>query len=156
MSNAITRIKQTLAAYCHRVDRGTPAEVAALFAEDAVLRPFYDGRYECRGRAAVEGWYAYYETHFKSGVRHLKHMIMSPLIEVDGAQASSVSYLLASAVSIDSGEGFYVTGTYHDELVQRGEDWLFQVRQIDVEFMTPPVPATETFPPLGFPDGTPV
>ena len=28
MSNDITDIKQTLATYCHRVDRGTPDEVA--------------------------------------------------------------------------------------------------------------------------------
>ncbi len=156
MSNDITSIKQTLAAYCHRVDRGTPGEVAALFAENAVLRPFFDGRYECRGRPAVEAWYAYYEEHFKSGVRHLKHMIMSPMIEVDGTRASSVSYLLASAVSKATDEGFFVTGTYTDELVRSGGKWLFQVRQIDVEFMTPPMKAVETFPPLGFPDGVPV
>lgn len=156
MSNDITAIKQVLAAYCHRVDRGTPAEVAALFAEDAVLRPFYDGRYEVRGRSAIEGWYAYYEKHFKSGVRHLKHMIMSPLIEVDGARASCVSYLLASAVSNATDEGFFLTGTYHDDFQQSDGRWLFATRQIDVEFMSPPVKATEQFPPLGFPHGIPV
>lgn len=156
MSQAIADIKQTLAAYCHRVDRGTPAEVAALFAEDGVLRPFYDGPYECRGRAAVEAWYAYYETHFKQGVRHLKHMITSSLIEVDGDSASSLSYLIASAVRNDSNEAFVVYGTYNDTMTRADGGWLFAARQIDVEYMTPAPTVTETFPPLGFPDGTPV
>ncbi len=153
MSKNITEIKQLLAAYCHRVDRGTPGEVAALFAEQAVLRPFYDGRYEVRGRKAIEGWYAYYETHFKSGVRHLKHMIMSPLIEVQGSRAKGVSYLLASAVRIESGEGFMATGTYHDEYIQQDGGWLFATRQIEVEMMPTPTKAIEQFPPLGFPHG---
>lgn len=156
MPQAVIDISHTLAAYCHRVDRGTPAEVAALFAEDAVLRPFYDGPYECRGRSAIEAWYAHYEAHFKSGVRHLKHMIMSPLIEIDGQSATCVSYLLASAVRNDTGEGFFVTGTYHDELVSRDGRWLFASRQIDVEFMTPTVAVIEQFPPLNFAGGTPV
>lgn len=156
MSNEITAIEQLLAAYCHRVDRGTAADVAALFAEHAVLRPFYDGRYEVRGRAAIEGWYAYYDAHFKSGVRHLKHMIMSPFIEVQGATATGVSYLLASAVAIDSGAGFMATGTYHDEYVRHDGRWLFATRRIEVEMMPTPSKAIETFPPLGFPHGNPV
>ncbi len=156
MSNEITAIKQLLAAYCHRVDRGTPAEIAKLFTEDGVLRPFYDGPYECRGRPAVERWYSYYDKHFKSTVRHLKHMIMSPLIEVQGSKATAVTYLLASAVSIESGEGFLVTGTYNDELFNRRGEWLFASREIGVEMMVTPSSTIEQFPPLGFPDGTPV
>ncbi|MBI2800719.1 MAG: nuclear transport factor 2 family protein [Gammaproteobacteria bacterium] len=154
MANDITAIKQLLAAYCHRVDRGTPAEVATLFAADAVLRPFYDGRYEVRGRSGIEGWYAYYEKHFKSGVRHLKHMVMSPLIEVTGSRASGVTYLIASAVTIATGDGFFATGTYHDEFRQVDDRWLFAMRQIEVEYMTTPTKAIEKFPPLGFPNGT--
>jgi ketosteroid isomerase-like protein len=151
MSNETTAIKQTLAAYCHLVDRGSAAEVAALFAEDAILRPYYDGPYEVVGRKAIQGWYAYYHEHFRSGVRHLKHMIMSALIEADVDGARSVSYLLASAVSNETNEGFFVTGTYNDTLVKRYGRWLFETRQIDVEFMAPQGVAVEQFPPLGFP-----
>ncbi len=156
MSNDITAIKQVLAAYCHRVDRSTAAEVAALFAEDAVLRPFYDGRYEVRSRQAIQGWYAYYEEHFKSGVRHLKHMLMSSLIDVQGTRATGVSYLLASAVSKQTGEGFMATGTYYDEFVLKDGHWLFATRQIEVEMMPTPSKAIEQFPPLGFPHGVAV
>ena len=156
VTDDMIEIQQLLAAYCHRVDRDTPAAVAALFSEDAVLRPFYDGRYEVRGRAAIAGWYTYYEAHFKAGVRHLKHMIMSPLIDVQGPTATGVTYLLASAVGIDSGEGFIATGTYHDEFTRVGKQWLFASRRIEVEMMPTPTKAIEKFPPLGFPHGTPV
>ncbi len=151
MSNEITAIEHTLAAYCHRVDRGSAAEVASLFAEDAILKPYYDGQYEVVGRDAIQGWYAYYHEHFRAGVRHLKHMIMSALIEVDRDSAQSVSYLLASAVSNETNEGFYVTGTYHDTLVRLDGAWLFETRQIDVDFMAPQSATVEQFPPLGYP-----
>ena len=153
MSHDIIAIEQLIFAYCHRVDRGTPDEVAALFAPDAVLRPFYDGRYEVRGRDAVRSGYAYYERHFKSTVRHLKHMVMSPFIEVQGERATGVSYLLASALTISSGDAFIATGTYTDEYVHLDGQWLFKMRQIELEMMPTPSKAVERFTPLGFPDG---
>jgi hypothetical protein len=153
VSQEIIAIEQLIHAYCHRVDHGTPDEVAALFAADAALRPFYDGHYEVRGRAAVRSWYAYYETHFKAAVRHLKHMVMSPLIEVQGEQASGVCYLIASAVTISTGQAFSATGTYTDEYVCSAGQWLFKSRQIELEMMPTPSMAVEHFRPLGFPDG---
>ncbi len=153
MSGDCSAIGQLLAAYCHRVDRGSAAEVAALFAEDAVLEPAYDGDYRLHGRAEVERWYAYYHANFRAGVRHLKHMVMSPLIEIDGDRGSGVAYLLASAVRAATGEGFQVTGTYHDHYLRDGERWLFARRRIEVEWSAPLSSVTERFPPLGFPHG---
>lgn len=151
MSDAIVAIEQLLSAYCHRVDRGNAADVAALFAEDAVLRPRYDGDYELAGRAAIERWYVWYHEHFRAGVRHLKHLVMSPLVEVDGERASGVCYLVATAVAAGTGEGFYATGTYHDEYVCEDRRWLFRSRLIEVEWMVSHATIAETFPPLGFP-----
>lgn len=151
MSDSIIAIQQLQAAYCHRVDRGTASEVAALFAPDGVLKPHYDGPYQLDGRVAVESWYAFYHANFRAGVRHLKHMVMSAQIDVEGGQAQGVSYLLASAVSADSGEGFLVTGTYHDRYVCLDDQWLFAERLIEVEAMAPQGAVMETFPPLNFP-----
>ncbi len=83
-------------------------------------------------------------------------MIMSPLIELRGTQAMGVTYLLASAVGIQSGEGFIATGTYYDEFLQQDGRWLFATRRIEVEMMPTPTKAIEKFPPLGFPHGTAV
>ena len=150
MSNDLALIKQTLARYCHRVDRGTAAEVAQLFTEDAVLRPYYDGQYECEGRAEIQGWYVHYHEHFRANIRHLKHMITSAMIDVDGDSASCMSYLIATFVSNEDDSGYYVTGTYTDQLVKIGGDWLFKDRTIEVEFMAPQTAAIEEFPPTGY------
>ena len=103
MSGDITAIKQTLATYCHTVDRGTPEEVSMLFAEDAVLRPYYDGKYDVVGRSRIKDWYAYYNEHFASQIRHLKHLIHSMSIELDGNNATSVCYLTAYFISPEDG-----------------------------------------------------
>ena len=150
MSNDLTLIKQTLARYCHRVDRGTAAEVAQLFAEDAVLRPYYDGEYECQGRAEIQGWYAHYHEYFRANIRHLKHMITSAMIDVGGDSASCMSYLIATFVSNEDDSGYYVTGTYTDQLVKIDGDWLFKDRTIEVEFMAPQAAAIEEFPATGY------
>lgn len=151
MTDDIDQLEQLTNTYCHRVDRGTAAEVSALFAPDAVLVPRYDGDYQQLGRAEIERWYAFYHENFRAAVRHLKHMVMSPMFELDGERASGVIYLLASAVNRDSGEAMFVTGTYHDEYVRTNDGWLFARRTIDVEAMSPMGPAIETFPPLNFP-----
>lgn len=151
MSDDIVEIGQLLNAYCHAVDRGSAAEVARLFAADAVLRPVYDGDYELVGRAEVERWYAFYHAHFRAGVRHLKHMVMSPTITVEGNRARSVSYLLAAAVGERDDAGFFTTGTYRDELVREAGRWRFAVRIIEVEWTAPASTVVERFPPLNFP-----
>ena len=152
MSTDRDGLEQLLAAYCHRVDRGTATEVAELFASDAVLRPVYDGDYECLGREEVQRWYAFYHETFRSTVRHLKHMITSCQFEINGDRASGCSYLLASAVGADDGEGFFVTGTYTDEYTRVTDDrWLFQSRRIEVETMAPQGVVQQEFPPLNFP-----
>lgn len=151
MSADLIAIQQLLSAYCHRVDRGDAAEVAALFCPDGVLKPHYDGPYELVGREAVQSWYAFYHENFRAGVRHLKHMITSPLIEVDGDTGTGVAYLLATAVDRNNGQAFMVTGTYYDRYERNSGAWLFAERRIEVEAMTNAGEAIETFPPLNFP-----
>ncbi|MEQ8233636.1 MAG: nuclear transport factor 2 family protein [Gammaproteobacteria bacterium] len=153
MSESIVAIEQLLHAYCHRVDRGTAEDVAALFATDAVLEPRYDGDYVLSGRTEIARWYAWYHEHFRAGVRHLKHLVMSPLIDVgvDGERAHGVSYLVATAIARASGEAFQASGTYHDEYRRVDGRWLFQHRRIEVEWMVGHADIAETFPALDFP-----
>jgi len=151
MSTDITSIEQTLAAYCHAVDRGNASDVSALFTENAVLKPYFDGDYDVIGRSAIEGWYSHYHNTFRASIRHLKHMIMSPLINLEGEHAQCSCYLLASAVSNETDEAFFVTGTYSDKLFKVGHVWQFEERQIDVAFMAPQGEVAEQFPSLGYP-----
>ncbi|MGR8947655.1 MAG: nuclear transport factor 2 family protein [Gammaproteobacteria bacterium] len=150
MSSDQTAINQLLASYCHRVDRGEPAQVAELFAADAVLLPRYDGNYRVEGREAIQSWYTFYNDNFKSGVRHLKHLIHSVALDIDGDQATGVCYLTAYLISKADGLVYQVQGTYFDKFVKVGGSWLFRQREINVEFMTECGPAIERLEPLGF------
>ena len=146
-------IKQTLAAYCHRVDSGTAAEVAELFHQNAVLRPYFDGKYDVNGRAQIRAWYAHYHENFRANVRHLKHSIGAIAIDLDGNAAKSVCHLLASFVRNADEIAYFLTGTYTDELVKEDDAWLFKDRLIVASVIVSQPEFTETFPSLGWPGG---
>ena len=150
MSNDVVEIEQTLTAYCHRVDLGNADEVAELFASDALLLPKYDGEYRVEGRAAVREWYAYYHDNFRAGVKHLKHLIHSVSIEVDGDQATGVCYLTAYLISKEDGMAYQAQGTYFDQFVKIEGAWLIKQREINVEFLTQCGQPIEQLEPLGF------
>ncbi len=150
MNRDTTKIEQTLAAYCHLVDRGSAEDVAALFAQDALLLPKYDGDYRVEGRDEIREWYAFYHENFRAGVNHLKHLIHSISIKVDGSMAKGSCYLTAYLISKEDGIVYQAQGTYFDEFVQSGEDWLFQKREINVEFITQCGQPIESLEPLGF------
>ncbi len=154
MSNETTAIKQTLAAYCHRVDRGTADDVAELFAQDAVLMPYYDGRYDVHGREGVRGWYAFYHQKMKANVKDLKHLISTASIDIDGDAATSVCYLSAYFTMKADNIAYHAQGTYFDTLVRADSAWLFQTRRIEVEYVMRMGEAIESMAPMGFPGAT--
>ncbi|MDA0821396.1 MAG: nuclear transport factor 2 family protein [Proteobacteria bacterium] len=151
MANDHREIEQTLARYCHRVDRGTAKEVAALFAQDAILSPYYDGPYEVYGREGIRGWYAFYHQTLGANVTNLKHLINSMMIDVDGDVATSVCYLTAYFTSKEDKTAYQTQGTYYDTLVREGDTWLFQTRRIEVEFITSLGTVIDQMKPMGFP-----
>ena len=151
MANDHREIEQTLARYCHRVDRGTAKEVAALFAHDAILSPHFDGPYEVYGREGIRGWYAFYHQTLRASVTTLKHLIHSTMIDVEGDVATSVCYLTAYFIKKEDKTAYQVQGTYHDTLVRDGDSWLFQTRRIEIEFITALGPVIDQMQPLGFP-----
>ena len=126
MAQDISAIQNLLSSYCHKVDRGTAREVAELFMEDGILRPYYDGKYECKGRVEVERWYAFYHEKMSSKVRNLKHIISSSEISVNGRSGSAVTYLTAYFVGIEDGVAYQVLGTYFDEVTKNADEWLFK------------------------------
>ncbi len=150
-SNEIILVEQTLAAYCHRVDRGTADEVAELFAEDALLMPYYDGHYDVHGRDGVRAWYAFYQQKMRETVNNLRHAIDTIAIEIDGDAASSVCYLTALFTMKTDNVVYQAQGTYIDGLVRRADRWMFQTRRIEVASVTCMGEAIERMRPMGFP-----
>ena len=150
MTQEISAIQNLLSTYCHKVDRGSANEVAELFAEDGILRPYYDGAYECVGRAEVERWYDFYHQKMRSRVRNLKHIISSTEISAKGVSGNVVTYLTAYFIGIEDGVAYQVLGTYFDEVIKNGNQWFFKDRRIEVEYMTPLNNILEEMEPLGF------
>lgn len=150
-SDELSAIQQTLAAYCHRVDHGTPAEVAELFAEDAILMPRYDGDYDVRGREGVRDWYAFYQRQMTETVKDLRHSISTALIDMDGDSASSSCHLTAYFTMKEDNVTYQVQGTYFDTLVRSGKAWMFQSRRIEIQHINRVGEAIERMRPMGFP-----
>jgi hypothetical protein len=123
-------IEQLLHRYCHALDRGSIDEVVELFHPDAVLLPAYQSDARLVGREAVRDWYASYDRTLRANVRHLRHKISCPLIEVSGNSATSVCYLDADAVPTGSEEPIVLVGRYEDELVREEGRWWFKERKI--------------------------
>jgi hypothetical protein len=138
----ITAIEQVLYRYCHAVDTGTPDDVAALFADAAVLDPAYTGGKKEHGRAAIWQWYVDYQKNTRGAVDHLRHVVSTPSIAVNGNEATSVCYLTANSLSKTTKQASWTAGAYHDRLVKEDGVWRFSERRIDVHYsrsFPPPV-----------------
>jgi uncharacterized protein (TIGR02246 family) len=134
MTEDIVAIEQLLNRYCHKLDQGDVDAVVALFAEDAVLIPEYDGSGEHAGRGAIRAWYSNYGRTVGAGTRGLRHTISTAAIEVDGDEATSVCYLDADSIDIRTGSRSLAGGRYLDRLVRRDGRWLIRERRIVVDY----------------------
>jgi hypothetical protein len=149
MSHDTEAIGRLLATQCHRLDRGTPDEVASLFLPDAVLRPRFDGAYIVTGRDAIRRWYRHYEGALRSNVRHLRHMLHSAAIDVRDSEATAKAYFTAAFIGGD-GKARTAFGLYEDRLANVGGEWLFVEHTIDASFTMTAAETSETFSPLGY------
>lgn len=136
MSADVTEIEQLLYRYCFAVDEGRTDDIAAMFAEDAVLMAIYAGDPPVKGRPAIRDWYARYKETVNAGAKFLRHVVSTPAIEVDGDRATAKCYLTADSVSKASGNATWSAGRYEDKLVKQGGRWLFSERQIHVLYAT--------------------
>ena len=118
-------IREIMAAYCQALDACRFADVAALFAEDAVWTTDYG---EAKGRKAIEEMFRSVVPVKGEGPQR-KHYITNIIIKVDGDTASSVSdYLIIR----ESGKDLIpvMGGTYKDKWVKRGGKWWFQRKEL--------------------------
>ena len=123
-------IQSLLNQYCHVVDRGTVDEIAALFAEDAILRPLHEGGEIFEGRAAIRAWFESYDKRVRAAQRYRRHRNSVPFVTVDGDAATAECYLDSSAVMIAEGVINVSAGRYEDKLVKVDGRWFFKDRTI--------------------------
>jgi len=136
VTEAIVAIEQLLNRYCHKLDQGDVEAVVALFADDAVLIPEYDGSGEHAGRDAIRAWYSNSGRTVVAAARGLRHKISTAAIEIDGDEASSACYLDADSIDVRSGRRSLAGGRYLDRLVRRDGQWLIKERRIVVDYVS--------------------
>lgn len=133
MSDDIAAIHNLLHQYCHAVDRGSVDDIMEVFHSEAVLRPVYLGDQAHEGAAAVRVWYTDYDQKVRASVSRMRHKIMSPYVEVQGDEATAVSYLDADFVPKGAERMGLATGRYEDRLKKENGAWRISERVIRVD-----------------------
>jgi SnoaL-like domain len=127
--------------YGHAIDLGYEEGWLDCFTDDGVFaasseRPMYPP-FHVEGRPALEEFIAHHTR--PPGLWH-KHLVIEPLIDVDGDQASARSYFVV-LVEHEGRPTVRVFGRYHDRL-RRGADgrWRFAERLSFIDSVAPGLP----------------
>lgn len=110
------------ARYIRSVDTNRATEVAALFADDGVLDSRVMGR-SCRGRQEIVD----YISGLRSWAKITIHASPADIEFQDPEHARSRAYF-----TVLGENGLDHWGSYSDELVKSGEEWLFSSRVIEL------------------------
>ena len=126
----------TLHRYGHALDYGAEADWVDCFAPDAlyeVREPGHETAHRVRAYHGRDALAAFAARHTRAPERFHKHVVLDPIIAVDGDRATAVSYFLRLD-DVGGERVVYAFGRYHDELV-RAEDgqWRFAVRVAEIE-----------------------
>jgi hypothetical protein len=126
-------VRATLYRYGHALDYGAEADWVDCFAAAAHYEVREPGAGRVRTYDGQDELAAFAAAHTRAPERFHKHVVVDPVIAVDGDRATSVSYFMRLD-DVDGERVVYAFGRYRDELV-RGADgrWRFAVRIAEVE-----------------------
>jgi ketosteroid isomerase-like protein len=128
----IEAIKQLKRRYCTYCDDSYDADALAnLFTEDAV----WDGgmRGKSEGREQIRVFFQRAPERLSFAV----HMVMNPIIEVNGDTATGVWYLFQPCTFADGNRAVWGAARYDEEYVRVNGQWKFQNLKLTSRFWTP-------------------
>jgi hypothetical protein len=134
--NDYEAIRRTIAVYAQLLDDRRFEEIGELFCEDGVL-PWAGQTF--RGRAEIVQGLPLTQP---ATPHSIKHFVFSPVIDLQGAEASAWSDVIVSLVSVEGPAQMSFVGRYHDQLRREDGMWRF-VRHITVQTGAP-LPDGET------------
>jgi len=117
----IDEIRQLIARYCHLVDSGEIEAWVECFTDDGVLEV---PGIRTEGREALLAMGAGIREN--AAANPSRHVVTNVLIDVDGDQASSQSYLIMVSASVPP--VLRITGTYRDRIRRVDGRWRFAER----------------------------
>lgn len=111
-------IKQLKARYCEICDDDhNPDRITSVFADDGV--------WEGRGIGHAEGHEAIRELfkRFQSMISFSQHMVMNPVIEVEGDTAKGTWYFLGPFTMTEGNQAKWQAARYHEDYVKVNGEW---------------------------------
>jgi hypothetical protein len=128
---SIESIKQLKAKYCEYCDDNyRPEDIASMFVENGV----WDGG-ETYGRHVGREEIKAFFSEVSKDISFAGHLVMNPIIEVDGDTAIGRWRLLMPATV--KGQAVWQLVSYQDEYVRVDGKWMYSFLKVDVQFLTP-------------------
>ncbi len=128
----IEEIKRLKARYCSYCDDNYDADrIASLFTEDAI----WDGgiRGTAEGRDEIRNFFMRASQRLPFAV----HMVMNPIIEVDGDRAKGIWYLFQACTYAEGDQAVWGSARYDEEYVRLEGEWKFRNLKLTSFFWTP-------------------
>jgi len=122
----IEAIKQLKATYCGICDANhDPDRITTIFSED--------GEWEGRGIGHAKGHAEIRELFvgFQRAISYSQHMVINPVIHVDGDRASAIWYFFGPFTMRDGNQAKWQAARYHDDYVKVNGEW--KIRHLRVK-----------------------
>ena len=123
-------VLRTLHAYGHAIDYGDEEAWVDCFTEDAHFGARGRVNHDVRGREALR---EFISRHSRAPESWHKHLMVEPLIDVDGDTATVASYFVVTK-DVEGAPRVTVFGRYRDRLVREADGrWRFAERLAEAE-----------------------
>ncbi len=126
---AIKKLKARYCAYCD--DSFNVEGIVSLFAPDGIMDGGENGH--AQGTENLKALYATAPGMFSFAI----HMVLNPVIEVNGDTASGSWYLLQPCTSPDGKQAMWGSAKYDEEYVKLNGEWKFKRVKVNPIFWTP-------------------
>ncbi len=111
-------IKQLKARYCEICDDGhDPDRITSVFSEDAIWEGRGIGRAE--GHAAIRELFE----NFQKMISFSEHMVMNPVIEIDGDSAKGTWYFFGPFTFTENNQAKWQAARYVEDYVKLAGEW---------------------------------
>jgi len=136
MSDEHEAIRALTYEYTFRLDRGDFAGVGELLAAGQLrMAAAGMGAEPIRGREAIERFYAAQVVTYDGDPR-TRHLITNHVVRIDGERASGRCYFTVLQAVPRQPIQAVVCGRYADSFVRAGNDWRFEEKVIEVDYLT--------------------
>ena len=125
----IKKLKVRYSVYCD--ENYNPDGLASLFIEDGI----WDGG--ARGRAEGKEQIRSFFAGISKVIPFAVHMVMNPIIEVDGDTAKGKWYFLGALTAAEGNQALWSSLRYDEEYVRASGEWKFKSLKVTAFFSTP-------------------